>query len=173
MEQLLKIIQEMKSSKVSNYAIAGLDSYLLENGKMRIFECSRNHQDQITPHSHRFDFACLVLKGTVINKIWTECDEKQGDLFELSRLFYSGIIGSHSKEPDGRSWYNFRSKVYNAGDVYSMKAEELHSINFSKDSVVLFFEGCQDLDESYIIEPVVNDQVIPTYENKPYMFIKE
>tara|TARA_R110002096_G_scaffold92501_2_gene209107 strand:+ start:303 stop:830 length:528 start_codon:yes stop_codon:yes gene_type:complete len=173
MKKILEMIQQMQTSKVSNYVIAGLDSYLLENGNVRVFKNSRNHQDQITPHSHRFDFACLVLQGHVVNKIWSECSELEGDFFESSKLTYSGEIGVHSKSRDGRCWYKSTSKKYSVGEVYSMKAEELHSIDFGKDSVVLFFEGAQELNESYIIEPVVNGVVIPTYEKKSYMFIKD
>ena len=63
LNKLIEILQDMKTSKVANYVIAGLDSYMLENGNIRMFENSRKHQDMITPHSHRFDFVCLVLSG--------------------------------------------------------------------------------------------------------------
>tara|TARA_R110000851_G_scaffold70863_1_gene157974 strand:+ start:129 stop:650 length:522 start_codon:yes stop_codon:yes gene_type:complete len=173
MNKLINALDAMKSSKVENYVIAGLDSYLLENGNVRLFKNSRNHQDSITPHSHRFDFTCLVLQGFVVNHVWNSCAEPDGDLFESSKLIYSGDMGDHAKSRDGRDYYNFDSTRYEAGDTYSMLAEQLHSINFSKGAIVLFFEGEQKSDESYIIEPVVSGSLIPTYESKKYMFIKD
>ncbi len=95
MQNVIDVIDRIKSDRVINYAIAGLDSYLLGNGKVRYFECSRDHQDQITPHSHRFDFSCIVLAGMVTNRIWVECDDQSGDFFEGSIITYDGVIGEH------------------------------------------------------------------------------
>lgn len=173
MREILEIIRKMQTSKVSNYVIAGLDSYLLENGNVRVFKNNRNHQDQITPHSHRFDFTCLVLNGYVINKVWTECTGKDGDLFQLSELIYSGDIGEHRKKPISNKSFSFNMTTYKTGQTYSMKAEEIHSIEFSKGAVVLFFEGPTVREESLIIEPVVNGEVVPTYEKKSYMFKRD
>ncbi len=173
MQKILNIIEQMKSSKVANYVIAGLDSYLLENGNVRIFENSRNHQDQITPHSHRFNFTCLVLRGQVTNKIWTECKEENGDLFQESLITYQGEIGSHKKEVAGHLWYQVNEYIYNVGQTYSMTHDQMHSIDFSKYAVVLFFEGPSISNTSLIIEPIVDNRVIRTFENKDYMFIKE
>lgn len=172
MNKILEIIKQMETSRVSNYVIAGLDSYLLENGKVRIFENSRSHQDQITPHSHRFDFACLVLEGFVINKIWTECHSDSGDFFEESKITYGGEIGNHEKKGGVRSFYSFERQKYTKGQTYSMLSSEIHSIEFSKGAVVLFFEGPEISNESLIIEPFVNGEVIPTYENRDYMFLR-
>lgn len=169
---LANTLQDMKQDKVSNYVIAGLDSYLISNGNVRLFENSRNHQDQITPHSHRFNFACLVLEGSVINRVWSETLESEGDLFESTTLRYSGEIGNHEKSRDGRAFYTYFDVKYNKGDCYAMSAQQIHSIQFSKGAKVLFLEGPQVSDTSIIIEPVVNGKVINTYENKSYMFIK-
>lgn len=170
LNKLIEILQDMKTSRVANYVIAGLDSYMLEAGNIRMFENSRNHQDQITPHSHRFDFVCLVLSGHVINKIWTECSEEEGDFFQSSMLDYSGEIGEHSKVKEGRAYYSFKDTLYLRGECYSMKADEIHSIQFSKGAKVLFFEGPEIQKTSLIIEPVVTGEVINTYENRDYMF---
>lgn len=169
---LNNIIQDMKCSKVSNYVIAGLDSFLLTSGNVRLFENSRDHQDQITPHSHRFNFACLVLDGHVINRIWYESQESEGDLFQSTTLHYAGEIGSHTKSKEGRAFYSSYDKKYEAGECYAMSAEQIHSIQFSRGAKVLFLEGPQVSDTSIIIEPVVNGVLINTYENKPYMFFK-
>tara|TARA_R110000851_G_C12822952_1_gene539806 strand:+ start:64 stop:603 length:540 start_codon:yes stop_codon:yes gene_type:complete len=167
---LANMLQDMKQDKVSNYVIAGLDSYLVSNGNVRMFENSRNHQDQITPHSHRFNFACLVLEGSVINREWFETSEEEGDFFESTILHYNGKIGSHTKSKEGRSFYAYLDTKHKEGDCYAMSAQQIHSIQFSKGAKVLFLEGPQITDTSIIIEPVIDGVVIPTYENKPYMF---
>ena len=85
MKDIISILQDMKSDRVANYVIAGLDSYMLNSGKVRLFENKRDHNDAITPHSHRFDFVCLVLAGKVVNSLWEECSESDGDFFEVSQ----------------------------------------------------------------------------------------
>lgn len=172
MDELKNILNSMKSSKLSNYIVAGLDSYLLTSGKVRLFECSRNHQDSVTPHSHRFDFSCLVISGAVCNRVWKECNEDDGDFFQSSIITYSGDVGSHSVKPEGRDFWSYSDSKYKAGDIYSMTSDQVHSIFFSKGATVLFFEGPDKSNDSIIIEPVVNGQVIRTYEKKDYMFLK-
>ena len=58
----IEALLRMKHSPVRNYAIPGLTSSLIgspsPNGTVRIFECSREHQEPIIPHSHRFSFQC-------------------------------------------------------------------------------------------------------------------
>jgi len=165
----------MKSSTVRNYVIAGLDSSLLEHGKVRYFENSRDHQDSITPHTHRFDFTCLVLEGSVTNRIWHPAsDHGDSDLFMVSALDYTGKIGEHqvwatNPEPE---WFDYTDYEYLAGECYSMTHSQFHSIKFSKGAKVLFFEGPQITNTSYIIEPYVNGVVIPTYQKLDYMFLK-
>jgi len=56
--------------------------------------------------------------------------------------------------------------------MYSMRHDEIHSIVFGRGSQVLFFEGPEKTDKSTILEPVVKGLVIPTYENRDYMFNK-
>lgn len=172
MKDLIKAIDAMKSHRVRNYVIAGLDSYLLENGKVRVFENARNHQDQITPHSHRFDFTCLVLRGWVKNKVWHEAASSDADEFVISEIAYSGKIGSHEKEVVRTGKFLFKESTYTCGNTYSMKKGEIHSITFSRGAVVLFFEGPEQSDKSLILEPIVDGLHIQTYESKSYMFLR-
>jgi len=170
MKAIENILTQMKGETVSNYVIAGLDSHLIAHGKIRYFENARDHQDQITPHSHRFDFTCLVVAGQVANKVWAECGEFDGDLFESSTLQYMGEIGEHTTKREGRNFWRYSTFKYRIGQCYSMKADEVHSIQFGKGAKVLFFEGPEISDTSLIIEPVVNGEVIRTYRKLEYMF---
>ncbi len=177
MKEIYMLLDEMKSSPIRNYVVAGLDSYLLENGKVRYFQCSRNHQDQITPHSHRFDFACFVIDGSVTNRVWGKIKDKhfgfKGDLFEESTLVYSGEVGSHKIVAGEQNNYIYEDNFYKTGDKYFMFSHEIHSIYFSKNAKVLFFEGPEKSNESKIIQPVVNGEIIQTYKKEPYMFRRD
>ena len=174
--QLNSHLQEMKNSRIANYAIAGLDSYLIGGGnfgKVRYFECDRNHQDTITPHGHRFDSMCLVLSGKVVNREWKKTTEDCGDLFAVSKLTYQGRVGHHEVEHDTYDHFYFVDHVYHEGDMYMMYYDHIHSISFSRDTKVLFFEGPEITKETVIIEPVVNGEIICTYKNEDWMFLED
>jgi hypothetical protein len=171
MKQVIDLLNTLKTSKVENYVVAGLDSYLVGNGTVRYFECSRNHQDQITPHSHRFDFACIVLAGEVTNRVWKKTARMdKGDTFVESTLVYDGVIGEHTVvEGELGSWC-YEDALYTSGQCYGMSAEEVHSIQFSRGARVLFLEGIDITNESKIIQPFVGGELIPTYQKLSYMF---
>lgn len=174
MDKIINIINDMKNHSVHNYVLAGLSSSLIGGngyGRVRLFEKPNHQHDNITPHNHRFDFTCLVLKGFVINRLWEECGDKdKGDFYQVSKLHYSGEIGKHRKELESRGEYSFKDYRYNVGETYHMKSNEIHSILFSKDSSVLFFEGPTIRDSSIILEPIISGEVIPTYLREDWMF---
>lgn len=171
-------LRKMTYSKVQNYVIPGLSSALIaqkeeEGGCVRLFECSREHQENITPHSHRFDLLCQVLRGTVRNILWCKAteDHPTADTFVTSKLHYGGGMGKYSVHTIGPGRYVQSSAcTYEAGEWYAMDAEDIHSIEFSKDAVVLFFEGPQVVDSTYILEPFVDGERIPTFKVEPWMF---
>ena len=172
-DTLFPVLESMKNSVLQNYVIAGLQSSLIGGGpfgQVRLFEGSRRQLDSISPHSHRFDFACIVLRGRVLNRVWHASTENYGDFFQESELTYSGTVGLHGRRALGRNYWAPRDQFYDAGESYCMKADEIHSIEFTRDAVVLFFEGPSIRDWSVVLEPVVDGSVIPTYETRPYMF---
>lgn len=173
LDVIINNLMKFKRDKVSNYVIPGLSSYLLidngDKGKVRLFECSRDHQEPITPHDHRFSFTCCVIKGKVINRVWHKSGV--GDEYMESTLDYNDM-GSYEKNHGKSAWWVFEDSTYNKGDCYSMRASEIHSIYFSKGAQVLFFEGETQRKSSLILEPVVDGEVIPTFEVKPWMFKK-
>ena len=175
------IIEELLKkaySPLKNYIIPGLTSSLItapsKDGCIRLFESSREHQEQLTPHSHRFDFRCYVVKGWVTNIIWNkEFLASQGDRFRSSALTYQGEAGKY-KTVAGESGYWSPSKsTYNAGEFYSMHYHQIHSIQFSRNAQVLFFEGKTETDESVILEPDVDGLVIKTMKTEKWMFKSE
>lgn len=171
----IDFLMRMKHSPVRNYAIPGLTSYLIgepsKQGTVRLFECSRDHQEPITPHSHRFDFTCEVLQGGVTNRVWLEQDG--GDDYAIKKLKYSGEIGQYKEEHVTVRQYVCEDTFYKAGDVYEMQSDQIHSIYFSKGSVVLFMEGATKTNESLVLEPFVDGAVVPTFKTEPWMFLKE
>lgn len=169
-------VMKMMHSPIHNYVIPGLSSYLVgspsEHGTMRAFHCTRQHQERIIPHSHRFDFMAWVLQGTVQNIIW-DSSEDDGDEYQVNSLVYHGDVGKYEQIECGVNRFTHKVKTYAEGDCYSMKAEEVHSISFSKDSLVLFFEGPVIADRSIILQPYVDGKVIPTFKVEDWMFKRE
>lgn len=170
----LEVVQSMMHAPIYNYAIPGLHSHMLgggEFGKVRMFTCDRNHQENITPHSHRFDFACLVLSGRVINKKWKA--GPRGDWFAVTALEYLGEPGKYEMRDGGAERYAMEATPYTPGQWYSMTAEEIHSIEFSAGSRVLFLEGPERGANTVVLEPFVNGKRVQTMETKPWMFQRE
>lgn len=167
-------LMTLAHSPVHNYVVPGLTSLLLgggyPNGNVRLFINERQHVEPITPHSHRFDFQCLVLDGEVTNRIWREADAKTGDMMAVSQLVYEGSIGKYSKGLIAHSYWRYYDKTFKKGEVYSMVSTEVHSIYFSRGAKVLFFEGPNCTDKSIVLEPVVNGDRIETFKTEPWMF---
>ena len=169
------LIKSMANNHVRDYVIPGLTSSLVGgdgHGMVRLFTQERMHEEPITPHSHRFDFQCLVLEGEVWNRIWTKSPD--GDMYQESILDHHGHFGDQTRRAEvNRDRWKFKQTIYKKGEMYSMKAEHIHSIFFSKGAVVLFFEGPNRFSGSSVLEPVSNGRVIPTFKVEPWMFKKD
>lgn len=159
----------LSHSRLSNYILAGLDSLLL-GSTTRLFINNRRTLGDITPHSHRFDFQCLVLQGEVCNTLYSLDDS--GDEYTVSTMTYLGKPGEYSTEHSGVSRYKATDEVFETGGWYGMKADEIHSIRFSHDAIVLFIEGENKTNSSIYLEPYINGETIPTMKTEAWMFQK-
>jgi len=176
MNRTAEFLKCMKHSPIQNYGgIPGITSWLIGEpskwGIVRLMESSRDHQEPVIPHSHRFDFHCIVLAGTVRNIIWEA--SPRGDEFQASILTYAGAPGQYRKTSGEISRWTTVTREYTAGEEYGMSAEQVHSIFFSRGASVLFFEGPTAHDSSIILEPVVDGEVVPTFKVEPWMFKKK
>lgn len=181
-DDLSFIVKRMAHSSVRNYATPGLTSYLIGGGpavgRVRLFMSDRDQREFITPHSHRFDFTCLVLRGEVRNVLYVRATENSND---LGNSFARGVLkpidgglGKYELLPGGSpAAYNEVPSIYTAGHTYSMRSAQIHSIYFSKDAEVLFFEGPETAEETYILEPWSNGARVPTFSTQPWMFQRE
>jgi hypothetical protein len=172
---MLDCLDAMKHSPVANYGgIPGLTSWLVgepsASGLVRLMECSRDHQEPIIPHSHRFDFHCRVLSGSVRNLIWEKTHPGAGDAFQVSALEYAGAMGRYQRVAGEVGNWAMHCNRHQAGEEYSMKADEVHSIFFARGTVVLFFEGPKVSDSSIILQPFVDGEAVPTFKVEPWMF---
>lgn len=170
-----EIIHKMKHSPAHNYVIPGLTSWLIGTphprmGCVRLFTMSRMHEESIIPHSHRFDFTCRVIKGRVRNRQWFITDTHQGDPYQVSDVTYEGVLGKHQQTALRVNYYTYDERSHTAGQEYSMKAEEFHSIFFDKGTEVLFFEGPNRLEKSQILEPIAQGNVVPLFKTENWMF---
>lgn len=172
----LELLRQMSHSKLTNYVIPGLSSSLLgqkhpQLGCVRLFECNRDHEDYVVPHSHRFNFQCLVLTGSVCNTTWQQDDS--GDQFAITELTYQGKPGSYTERGGAVALFKPLCKWYKEGEWYGMLRDEIHSIAFSRGTSVLFFEGPELTPYTKILEPFVDGKRVPTFRVKPWMFQKE
>jgi hypothetical protein len=175
---LLALCDQLKRDPVRNYAIPGLTSWMIaedsDGGCIRLFECSRDHHEHIIPHSHRYDFSAVVLRGVVNNILWrkTYAMGQRGDEYKPGELVYNGAPGKYEQrvgeEPSAPYFYEMRR--YTAGERYNMRAEEIHSIQFGRDTAVLMFEGPSVSEKTVFLQPVVDGDIIPTMQVQPWMF---
>lgn len=171
----IEIIEQMKHRRIDNYAgIPGLTSWMLykaDKGCVRLFEMFRDQEEYITPHSHRFDFSCLVLKGEVENTLYVPESIWEEDEYTISTMKYNGEVGEYTKTVDAHGVPLMKKVLtYFTNSTYSMKADEIHSIKFSKGAKVLFFEGATVKNSSIILEPYVYGEHIPTFKVEEWMF---
>lgn len=174
--EIFNVVRSMANSKVKNYIVPGLTSSLIGGGKfgkVRLFEASRLQTEFISPHSHRFNFACLVLRGLVKNIVWQKCNQQDGDYYQKSKLFVGEDFGDYKLEDEERGFWKFSAKTFIENQWYTMQHREIHSIEFSKDAIVLFFEGYKKSEFSYVLEPIVEGSKVPTFKVEDWMFKTE
>ena len=170
---LARVLGGMTHSPLGNYIIPGLTSSLVggsDRGTVRVFECSRDHEENVVPHSHRFDFGCFVVRGCVRNRLWRRATPGYGDTYRTSTLTYSGAPGEYQVKPGDYAAWQAEETSYGPGDVYTMTADQVHSIWFTRGALVVFFEGPTKTDKSLVLEPVVDGAPIPTFRTEPWMF---
>lgn len=173
------VLSQMAHSSLGNYIVPGLTSWLLsapsEKGCVRMFVSTRDQDEFITPHSHRFDFTCHVLEGEVINTMYCSPTKTEpGEVYQFGRLIYGDEPGKHEQKYDGeRALFRKVRSTYRAGAWYSMGASEIHSIRFSKGARVLFFEGPCRTNETVILLPVAYGDPVPTFRVADWMYRKD
>ncbi len=182
LKQLNKFIESMKGGSIKNYILEGLTSTLIDQGSIRLFESSRHQTRQITPHSHTYHLFCVVLSGGVFKKTWTlyegefgersEADFKT-DEFMLSTIEKTDKFGKYKKTNESVGRYFNRIAKFNTGNCYEIKQGEIHSIDFSKDAVVLVFQSPEVEEISQVIEPIYEGEVIETLITEDWMFLKQ
>lgn len=169
---LKNILDSMKSSTLTNYVIPGLESSLIgkEYGTVRLFHANMNPSYPTAPHSHRYNLACLVLSGMVTNTLWKPCTENMGDFFEETNLNYMDCPGDYQKSIIGRNWYCAYKHKYSKNEWYFLDAEDIHSIEFAKNTSVLVLQSNNVSDSSVMLEPVIDGKKIPLGKTQDWMF---
>lgn len=169
-------VAALKHSPIRNYIVPGLTSWMISGandgqGCVRMFESSRHFVDGITPHSHRYDFSCQVLRGAVRNRIWHK--DNNGELMTIGEMSYLGEHGKYETRDLGQHGYTWSETEYEEGEWYHMRACDIHSIRFSRGAQVLFFEGPSLETTSIFLEPFDEyAETIRTMRTEPWMFRK-
>jgi hypothetical protein len=160
---------------IKNYIIPGLESRVIEefeDGLIRIFIATRSQNQFITPHSHRYNLTCKVMRGGVINKIWVKTDDPSCDTFTMCKAKYGGEPGNYGdvQELSVDRWTS-KEDYYGRGKTYYMHKNQVHSIEFIKDTVLLLNEAERDNSvPSVYLEPNIDGQTINTFNVQPWMF---
>jgi hypothetical protein len=179
LSSLQHAIRPMLHSTLYNYIVPGLTSHLVggsdAHGRVRLFDAQRETLEFITPHSHRFNFTCLVLEGrahnTLFIKTHTDSNSEPWVVSTIDQVCGANGIREyvHVRDTEPTYWTH-ATFTYDVGETYSMSFKEIHSIKFERGSMVLFFEGPQLVTTSQMIEPWANDKVVPTFRTEPWMF---
>lgn len=156
-----------------DYIVPGLSSYLLSGGqgregpKVRLFHQERPFEGWITPHDHRFDLACYVLKGEVKHTVYSRSyDPWSGALYSVQRFPFS-LDGR--MEPDETAMFTSATEVYGRGNFYHLGYTTFHTVKFSRGAMVLFFEGPDLQEHNHVLLPVSNGRIINTATVQPWM----
>lgn len=170
-ENDLKALRGMTGNGLTNYVVPGLESHLF--AKARMFVNTRKQEAFVTPHSHRYDLACLVLEGSVCNSVYELSKEPFAQHYAVSSM--RSVSGDEpgkymSLEPRGEDRFAVTHTQYARGEWYILPYEVIHSITFSEDAKVLVLEGPAELDFVTILEPSVNGKRVPTFRAEPWMF---
>lgn len=177
MKKLLNLLTSMRRSRLGNYIVPGIYSSLLGSGegveglgRFRLFEASRHQQKDVTPHSHRFDFCCLVLSGAVHNTTWNQSKTNSGDAYREVFLDYAGAPGRYVRRYADIDCWTSATGTYEAGEWYSMRHDEIHSIVFEKGTSVLFIEGPEVTATTKALIPWVDGKEVDTLATEDWMF---
>lgn len=167
---IINLINSIKHSKIPNYILPGVDSYLL-HGDIRILESCRDTREFVTPHSHRRNLHCTVIQGEVLNVEYQKTGSPSAATWYCSTLRYLSK-GEYQviPTPEPETYYE-TYKRYSAGDSYTLLAQNIHSISFKKGTVLMLQESGEPTPSSVILEPAGSDgQRIPTFHVAPWMF---
>jgi len=173
-----RILEQMAHNALPNYIVPGITSSLIggeDKGKVRVFEATRNARDFVTPHSHRFDFAAMVVRGTVTNTLYKKSNnEWDGDAWGMSTIDQvcgaDGLLDYKHERSAEPTYWRCEPTEYREGETYFMRSDEIHSIVLSKNTILLFFEGPAVTTQSIMLEPWVNGKCIPTFRTESWMF---
>lgn len=170
MDDVIAVAKSMQHNTIHNYIAPGLDSHLIGSaegkGAVRMFENTRAQNFFITPHTHRFNFACCVLRGQVRNTLYVR-DRVYGDRYAVSRY----IKATKSLDPDWyRDQFSPELHIHNEGAWYTMRWDQYHSIEFSPHALVLFLEGAFKTPVSYVLEPMDGDKKLNTFAVNDWMY---
>lgn len=176
MHDLIRTIDKMSHSRIKNYVLPGLTSTLVGGagrGLVRLLSAERTTREHVTPHSHRFNFTCLVLRGSVTNTTYFLADTAgPSDQYVVSHMRRnSSDMGDYEIEVGTLPVRMFaRSDNFEVGETYRMSANDIHSIEFTAGTQVLFFEEPEVSNITTFLEPWVDGKRVPTFKVEDWMF---
>jgi len=178
-EKTLREMEVTEERTVKNYVLAGMTSFmaggqLVIEAKTRTFSMERHQSNMVVPHSHRYCLLSKVIAGTVVNTLWKKTcreDPEADSFYETILSPTDGGMGEYEKTFRARvCYYKPLQRSYGPGESYFMDCEDIHSIAFSKGTVVEIMEYPEESDTSLILEPAIDGKVIPLSRTEDWMF---
>lgn len=192
MDHLCEHLAKIRHSPLQNYIAPGLRSSMIggraqDGSCVRLFESERDTREHwITPHSHTFDFTCLVIDGMVENIIFqpiNSCSSLTPGERGRTAQYSLGYLHRDLPHSPGQNYRVERTNVvekmvpytalYKEGECYRLEHDEVHSIRFFPGAKVLFFEGATLNNPTVFLEPWVEGYgAVPTFKVEPWMFAR-
>lgn len=101
----------------------------------------------VVPHDHRYNFLTEVVSGSVVNRLFTPTVEGHRNARAYERFDYLTPLNGG----DGFAWKKeawlqaVPARLFCAGDTYSMRATEVHTIHITGAETILVLEQGPDI----------------------------
>jgi hypothetical protein len=166
------------TSVANDYTVPGVNFWELskcpQTGLKRFgFNAEREPTRYVVPHQHLGGLQFTVLAGTVVNQRFIRPVNKGtlACLWSVSRIKNSpkGVL----RLDDGpvSEMVALDEEVYAIGKEFRLLYSEIHTIRYTKGSVVVFTEGLHQQDAVTILEPLDSmGNPIRMHEIEPWMF---
>lgn len=184
-EKIPLLLQPYSPTRViPDYTVPGLNFWFLsknpDNGLDRYaFEATRHPSRWVTPHNHLGDLHFHVLRGRAWEVRYTEVKGVDKVLFydsgNTERWIKSSITNTpHEVVRHGATkvcTYLAETQVHLKGSMFFIGHPEIHSIEYSKGTIVVFDAGPTMKNKVDILEPQgYNGIHIKTHTLEPWMF---
>lgn len=146
-------IEQMIEHSYRNFHVKGFDYVCLKRSprhtrKAYFFDGAVSQLPEVVnPHDHRYHFTTQVIAGVMSNSTYTEVGMGHPDGVPYHRFSWDTPLngGSGFKFEKTTNLVEMRRYRYTPGEVYLMRAEELHTIRMHAEGTVILLDQFEDV----------------------------